>query len=77
MTRYPSQFWQPAITLLWIALLCLAGFVAQNVFSGTIPGTNETQPRIECLLPDGQSGAILPAQTRDPVSAASLLNDTT
>ncbi len=78
MTRYPSRFLQPAITLLWIALLCLAGFMAQTVFSGSIPGVaNEGQPTIECLLPDGQIGAISPSQTSDPISAASIVNGTT
>lgn len=75
MTRYPSRISQPAIALLWLTLLCAVGFVAQNVFSATPVHSNE--PKIECLLPNGQLSAVLRAHDIDPVSAVSVIDETT
>jgi hypothetical protein len=49
--------------------------MAQHVFSATLPVAAD-EPKIECLLPDGQVTAVSRAHT-DPVSAASVIDDST
>jgi hypothetical protein len=75
MTRYPSCISQPAIALLWLTLLCAAGFLAQNVFSAPIAQSDE--PKIECLLPNGQFGSVQRPHNTDATSAVSVIDDTT
>lgn len=75
MTRHPSRISQ-RIIVLWLGLLGAAGFLVQNVFSASRI-EEETQPKIECLLPDGQFSTIGRAHVTDPVSATSVLDETT
>ncbi|HXX42543.1 MAG TPA: hypothetical protein VEI58_09800 [Chthoniobacterales bacterium] len=78
MTRYPSCISRPAIAILWLSLLCAAGFMLQTVFSAEAPESrDEVQPKIECLLPDGQTCAILRPHDVDPRSSATIIDDTT
>ena len=75
MTRYPSRISQPTIALIWLTLLCAAGFMVQHVFSAPMPGAAD-EPKIECLLPNGQVSSVSPRHA-DPISAASVLDDST
>jgi hypothetical protein len=78
MARYPSCMSRPAIALLWLTLLCAAGFMLQNVFSAEAPdSSSEIQPKIECLLPNGQVSEILPPHGVDPLSSTSVIDNTT
>src|ERR1700719_2888116 len=78
MTRYPSCISRPAIAILWLTLLCVAGFMLQTVFSAEAPEAKDAiQPKIECLLPDGQTSAISSPHDVDPRSSASIIDDTT
>jgi hypothetical protein len=50
----------------------------QTVFSAEAPDSStENQPKIECLLPDGQISALLRPHVVDPRSSASVIDDTT
>ena len=78
MTRYPSRISEPAIAILWLTLLCAAGFTLQTVLSAEPPQSADgLQTKIECLLPDGQTSAISHPHDVDPRSAASIIDDAT
>ena len=50
----------------------------QTVFSAEAPEAKDAiQPKIECLLPDGQTSAISSPHDVDPRSSASIIDDTT
>jgi hypothetical protein len=78
MARYPSRISRPAIAILWLSFLCAAGLMIANVFSAEPQqSTDDGQPKIECLLPNGQVSAILRPHDVDPLSSASIIDDTT